>query len=137
MKPILCALDFSESSFNVLKMAFDLAARFETSVTILFAYRLVQSSEGAITEFRKGVETQARQDFEALVDKLHLTDSVKYEFRSEIGFLSDRIEVCVQQTKIKMVVISQVMASSINDHKGLLLPDFIKSIKVPLLIMPE
>ena len=137
MKPILCALDFSKSSIHVLKMAFDLATRFETSVTILFAYRLVQSSDGAITEFRKGVEAQALNDFEGLINKLSVKGSVKYEFRSEIGFLSDRIEVFAQQNKIDMVVISLEMANTINDHKGLLLRDFIKSTKTPLLIVPE
>lgn len=136
MKPILCALDFSESSTDAMKAALEMAARFETNVTVLFAYRLVQTN-GAIAEYRKNMEAVALRNFETLMGKLTLKDPVPYEFRSEIGFLTDRIEVYSAQNKIGLIVMSQDMISSIDEHKGISMKDFMRSLKIPLLIVPH
>jgi hypothetical protein len=137
MKPVLCALDFSESSLHVLKVAFELAARFETNVTILYTYRLVKPPGREIAEYRKSMEIKAREDFDELLRKLSDYEAVKYEFRPEIGFLSDRLEVYGEQNKIGVIVICQEMAATINEHKGQSLQDFVKAMKTPLLIVPN
>jgi hypothetical protein len=136
MKPVLCAIDFSESSLHVMEVAFEMAARFETNVTVLYSYRLVQPPGSEIAEYRKSMEAKARQGFEALVNQLE-KNSVACEFRSEIGFLSDRLEVYGHQNKIGVIVISKEMAASINEHKGQSLQDFVKCLKTPLLIVPN
>ena len=137
MKPILCALDFSESSLEVMKVAFEIGTRFDSPVTGLFSYRLIQLPDVAIAEYRKSTEARALQDFCALIRKLNINESVKYEFRSEIGFLSDRLEVYGQQNKIGLIVMSQEMAGSIHEHKNLSLQDFVKALKIPLFIVPK
>jgi hypothetical protein len=136
MKPILCALDFSESSTDAMKAALEMAARFETHVMVLFAYRLVQTN-GALAEYRKNMEAASLQKFETLMSKLSLKDSVPYEFRSEIGFLTDRLEVYDAQNKIGLMVMSQDMINSIDEQKGISMRDFVRTIKTPLLIVPH
>jgi hypothetical protein len=136
MKPILCAIDFSTSTLRVMEAAFGAANTNNTDVTILFVYRLVQTS-GGLTEYKKNMEAQARKNFDALVKQMRIKDLVKYEFRSEIGFLTDRIEDYVHKNAIGLIVLSQHMADTVNDHQGLTLKDFIGSTKVPFLIVSE
>jgi hypothetical protein len=136
MKPVLCALDFSESSSSVMKSALDMAVQYKTSLIILFSYRLVQPLGGGIAEYRKNMESLAKQNFESLLQKVEINNGIHYEFRSEIGFLSDRIEAYVAQNKVGLVVMSQEMANGINDHKGLSLDHFLNHIKIPVLIVP-
>jgi hypothetical protein len=83
------------------------------------------------------VESKACHDFELLVNQIPGRDTVKYELRSEIGFLSDRLEVYSEQKKIGLIVLSQDMAASINEHKGQSLQDFVRALKIPLLITPK
>lgn len=137
MKPVLCAIDFSESSPLVMRCAIEVALRHKTSIIVLFSYRLAQSFEGTIGEYRKSVERKAKESFEELIGKVSVHGNVKYEFRSEIGFLSDRIEAYVEKNDVGVIVIGHDMANKMNDHKGLLLQQFISNIKVPILIVPE
>jgi nucleotide-binding universal stress UspA family protein len=137
MKPVLCALDFSESSRWVMRSAIEVALRHRTSLIVLFSYRLVQPFEGTIADYRKNVESKARASFEELIKKVSSHENVKYEFRSEIGFLSDRIEAYVEKNDVGVIVIGHEMANAMNDHKGMSLQQFINTIKVPILIVPE
>lgn len=137
MKPILCAIDFSESSLSVVKMAVELANLYNIPVIILYSFRLVQSEKMSVPEYRKSMEMRARKDFENLLKKLNVSDSVKYEFRCEIGFLTDRIEAFTEKSDVGMIVLSQDLADSINDHKELSFQHFISAAKTPLLIVPK
>jgi hypothetical protein len=137
MKPVLCALDFSESSPWVIRSAIEVALRHRTNLIVLFSYRLVQPFEGTIGEYRKNVESKARASFEELINKVSVQENVKYEFRSEIGFLSDRIEAYVEKNDVGVIVIGHEMANAMNDHKRMSLQQFINNIKVPILIIPE
>lgn len=136
MKPVLCAIDFSESSPPVMRCAIEVALRHKTSIIVLFSYRLAQPYEGTIGDYRKNIEHKAKESFEELISKVSLLGNVKYEFRSEIGFLSDRIEAYVKKNDVGVIVIGHEMANSMNDHKGLSLQQFISNIKVPILIVP-
>ena len=136
MKSILCALDFSETSYAVMKKALELAAQRKSSLTFLFSYRLVEPLGLALADYRKSMEAKARQDFDAMVKRLKINSSVRYEFRSEIGFLSDRIEAFIKNNDVELVVLGQDMVRSINEHKGSSLELHIQSEKIPLVIVP-
>lgn len=136
MKPILCALDFSESSADAMKVALELAARFETCVNVLFTYRLVQTN-GALAEYRKNMEAWALQNFEALVSKMNIKDSIKFDFRSEIGFLTDRLDVYSKQNKVSFIVMSRDMVTALNEQKGISTQEFLTSLKTPVVIVPH
>jgi hypothetical protein len=137
MKPVLCALDFSESSSWIIRSAIEVALRHRTSLIVLFSYRLVQPFEGTIADYRKNMENKARTNFEELMKNVSVHGKVKYEFRSEIGFLSDRIEAYLEKNDVGVIVIGQEMANAMNDHKGMSLKQFINNTKVPILIVPE
>ncbi len=137
MKAILCALDFTETSDQVIKVALELAAQKHTNLVVLYAYRLLQPKNQDIAEYRKDIETRAREDFDGIVKRLHINGDVPYEFRSEIGFLSDRIEVYLKKHAVDVIVMSQSLAHNINEHKGLTFEHFLDSTKIPVLVVPE
>jgi len=137
MNPILCALDLTPSSKHSMRVALEMANQYKTKVIGLFAYRLVQPATGTVSDYRKSVEKQAKDDFEQMIRQMNFNGSVNYEFRSEIGFLTDRIDDYLHKSEVGMLVMSQDMADSINEHKGLSLQHFIHSLKVPLLIVPQ
>jgi nucleotide-binding universal stress UspA family protein len=136
MKPVLCALDFSESSPSVIKSALEVAVRHKTSLIVLFSYRLMHPFENTIAEYRKEVESQAIKNFEELINSVP-NENVKYEFRSEIGFLSDRIEAYVEKNDVGLIVIGQEMANTIQEHEGHSLEHFLNQINIPVLIVPD
>ena len=139
MKAVLCALDFNEVSSTVLEVAMEMALLFKAHLTILFSYRLIDHQEmGNISELKSKIEGEARNRFNDLEQKV-LTHhpGVSYEFRTEIGFLSDRIENFTRKNQVGMIVIGQQLAENINEHKGLSLHDFISGVKLPVVLVPE
>lgn len=120
-----------------MRCAIEVAMRHRTDLIVLFSYRLAQPFEGTIAGYRKNIESKARADFEELVEKVSLNGRVKYEFRSEIGFLSDRIEAYIEKNDVGVIVIGHEMANTMNDHRSMTLQQFIHNIKVPILIVPE
>ncbi|HRJ30401.1 MAG TPA: universal stress protein [Cyclobacteriaceae bacterium] len=137
MKAILCALDFSEASENVIQEAFKLAAKNKTNLIVLFTYRLLQRKGESLAEYRKGVEAKAKTDFETLLANIKNRIEVPFEFITEIGFLSDRIEFYIRRNKVEAVILCEKLAESINEQQEQSLESFITSLKIPVVIIPE
>lgn len=138
MRLILCALDLSEASLPVLEVAMEMANRCESHLTVLFSYRLIQEdAKSEIIELRKSVESRAKHEFELLETKLNGRKTPSYDFRMEIGFLSDRIESFNKKNPVDLVVIGQRLASTMSEHKGSTFQQFISSVKIPVLLVPE
>ena len=137
MKAILCALDFSEASENVIQEAFKLAAKNKTNLIVLFTYRLLQRKGESLAEYRKGVEAKAKTDFETLLANIKNRIEVPFEFITEIGFLSDRIKFYIRRNKVEAVILCEKLAESINEQQEQSLESFITSLKIPVVIIPE
>src|SRR5690349_24868951 len=61
MKSFLCALDFTDASDHVLKVASELALQCQAQLTILFPYRLIQAAACEEASVLKGkIEANAR-----------------------------------------------------------------------------
>ncbi len=137
MKAILCALDFSATSHNVVRAALELADRKKERLVILYAYRLLQPAGADVASYRKSVEEQARTEFSELVAKLKMNGDVTYEFRAEIGFLSDRVEIFMRNNEVDLIVMGQHLVNTIHEHKGLSFEAFLNDSKVPVLVVPD
>lgn len=137
MKTILCALDFSAASDNVVRAALELADRKKERLVLLYAYRLLQPAGADIASYRKGVEAQARAEFSELIAKLKINGTVPYEFRAEIGFLSDRVEIFMRTNEVDIIVMGQHLVDTIHEHKGLSFEAFLNDRKVPVLVVPD
>jgi len=137
MKAILCALDFSEASENVIKMALEVAAQKKTNLVVLYAYRLLQTESREIADFRNSMEEQAKADFDVLVKKLKINGDVPYEFRAEIGFLTDRIGVFLKKNLVDTIVMGQNLAFPQNEKVGVSFENILDTLKIPVLVVPS
>ena len=138
MKSFLCALDFTDASDHVLKVASELALQCQAQLTILFPYRLIQTEASDDATVLKGkIEANARNKFSVLENDYHLPGRMEYTFKPEIGFLSDRIEVHARKNAVDMVILSREQALSMHDQKGETLQQFLSELEIPYLIIPE
>lgn len=129
---ILCAIDFSESSLDALKWAADLASNFKCHLTVLYPYRLVQTSKEDVMEMKQKNMTLASEKFDVLKNDYLNEKVISFDFSAEVGFLADRIDDYLRKKSILMVVISKKMGSFGEER----LDDLIAQVKVPLMIIP-
>jgi nucleotide-binding universal stress UspA family protein len=134
---ILCAIDFSESSVQALKWANKIAKGANATLAVLYSYRLLQTGKlNDIVSFRRKTEEESKKKF-AEIEKLVFSPDVHTTFITEIGFYSDTIENFIRKNPMTVVVLSESMAYSVYDHKGQSLVHFLKSLRVPLVIVPD
>ena len=129
---ILCLTDFSEASQHALRWATDMAATLQAHLTILYSYRLLESKIEVIYR-KKQTETEALQKFLQWETELLVNKKVDYEFRSEVGFMTDRVAAFVDQNAVCMLVIDNKM---INDNKETI-QQLIENLRVPMVIVPS
>jgi hypothetical protein len=104
----------------------------------LFSYRLIQTGKVAdILSFKRTMEEEARQKYLALRQEPDSGKEAPESFITEIGFYSDNIENFIRKNPSTLVVLSELMANEIYDHKGQTLASFLKQLKAPLLIVPN
>lgn len=87
--------------------------------------------------FKKKMEDEAVEKFKEIDKKLINGQEVSRGFITEIGFMSDNIERFIRKNPISILVMSRSMCSSLNDHKGMSLEEFVGTINVPMLIVPN
>jgi nucleotide-binding universal stress UspA family protein len=131
-KSILCALDFSESSLNALKWAAELSSRFNCHLTVLYAYRLLQTTREDVVQLKKKNEEIATRKFEALENDYLNGKVISFDFTAEVGFLTDRIEDHLRKNSILMMVIGKNMNSTNQEN----LEDLMKRVKIPVVVIP-
>jgi len=136
MKSIVCALDFSESSDKALEVASALARQHKAHLSILFSYRLLPAelSDEAST-LKNRIVTEAREKFVALEKKYGLPGTVEYEFKTEIGFLADRVESFARKKNVDLVVLSEEQAHTMNDQRGRDLKEILEELNIQHLII--
>ena len=132
LKSILCAIDFSESSLNALKWAAELSARFNCHLTVLYSYRLLQTSKEDVVELKKKNVELATRKFEALENDYLNGKVTSFEFSPEVGFLTDRIEDHLRKNSVLMLVVGKNMNSTSQEN----LDDLINHVKVPVMVIP-
>jgi nucleotide-binding universal stress UspA family protein len=138
MKSFLCALDFSDEADKVLKVASDLSVKHGAHLTILFPYRLLptESKDEAHT-LKQKILSNAQRMFDDLDGKLRLTGRVNFDFKPEIGFLSDRIELRARKHDVDMVVLSNHQAQLVNDQLGTSIQQLLTELNIPYVVVSD
>jgi nucleotide-binding universal stress UspA family protein len=127
---IVCTTDFSESSLGALKWSIESAKRLGSHLTILHTYRLNQNSE-AISLKRK-LDEEAKKNFREL-EREHLVGSgINYDFKTEVGFVDDRIAEHLKLNKISFLV----MGKGLSLHNKESFDDLLNQLQIPLVIIP-
>jgi nucleotide-binding universal stress UspA family protein len=108
--PILYATDFPDASSKALEWAVRLAKQLNSHLTILYTYRLLKQN-GEILLIKKKMEDEGLTKFKALEKQLLQGTGVSYDFRTEVGFIDDRIEEYTKMNKISFLVIDKNMST--------------------------
>lgn len=130
---VLSIIDFTEPSMESLKWASQTASKLQSHLTILYPYRLTELSRFEdVSSVKKNLDKQALKSFHAMAEPIVRDNGVSYDFRSEVGFVSDRVYSYSSKNEIMMIVLSRKVAQNSPD----VLSDLLAVIPVPLVIVP-
>lgn len=130
---ILCVIDFSDSSRKTLQWAIENASLSGSHLTILYPYRLkkLQNGESAV-DMRKKIEDEARSLFQVLENELLTGAAIPYDFKTEVGFLADRVEAHSKSQEVNFLVVNRDLRSSHSDS----FDDLVEHTQIPVVIIP-
>jgi nucleotide-binding universal stress UspA family protein len=131
-KGILCTIDFSDSSKDALRWSVSLAKVLKTHLTVLYTYRLLNPGSGEVQELKKRLEEDARRDFAALEEEVLKGKGVKYQFKVEVGFVSNRVKEYAKKNDPSFIVMANKMHSGTEDS----FDELSEKTQVPLVIVP-
>lgn len=130
---ILCVIDFLNSSNRALEWAVTNASKLKMHLTVLYPYRLIQPRNGeSLLSMKEKLENEAVRNFRVLEEDLLINTGVCYDFKSEVGFVANRVEGYSKTHKINFLVIDKNMHTLDKES----LDDLIKYLTVPLVIIP-
>jgi hypothetical protein len=131
-KTILCTTNFSTSSRHAVQWAVNLARQLKAHVTILYTYRLIKSQNGEAVQLKKKIEEEAMQHFADLEQDVLEGQNISYDFRIEVGFMTDRVEHMLQKTPVNFLVMDKEMSAKNKES----FEELVEHIKIPLVIVP-
>jgi nucleotide-binding universal stress UspA family protein len=129
---ILCTIDFSDASIDVVKYAVHLSKQFHCRLTLLYTYRLFSSQVGEVGELRKRMEEKARQNFAMLEREILAGSGIAYDFKVEVGFVSKRVEEYTKRNGVDFLVMGKKMNASSKES----FDELAENLHVPLIIVP-
>jgi hypothetical protein len=92
--------------------------------------RVIQKEE--VVQIRKKLENDAIKIFSAWEKELLKGSGVSYDFKTEVGFVSDRIEEHTKHNPVSFLVIGK--NSNTNNKESF--DELVKHIDIPLVIVP-
>lgn len=131
-KGILCSIDFSESSKDALRWSVSLAKLLKTNLTVLYTYRLLNSSNGEEVQLKKRIEEDAARSFAAIEKEILVHEGIRYSFKIEVGFVSNRVKDYDRKHGISFLV----MGNKMNSFNKESFDELAGSLQVPLVIVP-
>lgn len=131
-KGVLCTIDFSESSMDALRMAMSLAQLLKSPLTILYPYRLLNTHNGEATDLKKKIEENAMRSFATLEKDILYGSGVSYEFKIEVGFISDRVKDYAKKNSVSFLVMGNKMNLSNKES----FDELAEHLQMPLVIVP-
>jgi len=129
---ILCLVDFSESSNRALQWTVQMAHVLHAHVTVLHVFRLLQSKNGEALLLKKAKEADAISHFVELERSLLRGQDVSYDFKTEVGFITDRIDDYTKKNVIQFLVTDKNMTEQNKES----FDELIKKIQIPMVIVP-
>ncbi|GHN00298.1 hypothetical protein WSM22_17870 [Cytophagales bacterium WSM2-2] len=133
-KGILCIIDFSDASKEVLKWAVTLTQELGCTLTILYTYRFLKpySKDGEVVEMKRKIEKEAAEKFSKLESELLVGKGISYSFKVEVGFIADRVNNHARKNGADFLVVGQKM-DSVNKQS---LDELVADVQIPLVIVP-
>jgi hypothetical protein len=130
---VLCVIDLSASSRKALQWAIEDARRINAHLTVLYPYRLSRQQNGEnVVQLRKKIEEQALMAFAELERDLLKGSKISYDFRTEVGFLSDRVEEHSRSHPLNVLVVNKGLRTAQTES----FDELVESMDVPVVIIP-
>ncbi|HEY5823099.1 MAG TPA: universal stress protein [Cyclobacteriaceae bacterium] len=129
---ILCLIDFSESSTRALQWAVQMADIQHAHVTVLHVFRLLKSKNGEALLMKKAKEAEANSHFVELERSLLLNKKISYDFKTEVGFINDRIDDYTSKNAIQFLVIDKSLTECNRES----FDELLKNVQIPMVIIP-
>ena len=131
-KAILCLVDLSDASQSALRWATSMARTLNAHLTILYTYRFLQPVKTEVLLLKKQSEGAALKKFLEWESEILADKHVNYDFRSEVGFVADRVEDYVSKNPVILLAIHKPI---VHDNKETV-QQLIDQLKVPMVIIP-
>jgi nucleotide-binding universal stress UspA family protein len=128
---ILFITDFSQSSNRALRWAVEMAEKIKGHITVLHTFRLLKS-DGKALQMKQNREEQAFTDFAALENSMLKGHPISYDFKTEVGFFTDRIDSHAKTHTIDLLVLSK----NLSEENKELFDELVHRIRMPLAIIP-
>jgi hypothetical protein len=81
---------------------------------------------------RRKIEDEANQNFKILETDLLLNKQISYDFKTEVGFIADRVEEHSKNHPINFLVVNKNVR--MNNKESF--DDLMENMQVPLVIIP-
>lgn len=127
---IICTTDFSESSREALRWSIEMATKLGRHLTVLHTYRLIKQNNEAPQ--KKKIEEDAMKSFAQLEKELLKDAVVGYDFKTEVGFIDDRIAEHLKTNQVSFLVMGKSM--SLRNKESF--DDLVRELQIPLVITP-
>lgn len=129
---LLVVTDFADSSMQVILWAIPEAQARKLNITVLFPYRVDPLRRKENQPVSKGeLDREALKKFEQTAKGMLLSSRIPFDFRSEVGFLRDRITDFARKNNVTLVVMDSLMAQLES------FPELLTELKIPLVIVPS
>ena len=131
-KEILCATDFSDSSKDALKWSIRLAKQLNSHLTILYTYRLFKQQGEVVIDMKKKIVEEAAKLFVAWEQEMLAGKGITYDFKSEVGFIADRVEEYAKKNSIGFFVMAKGMTVCNKET----VDELLRNLQMPFVIVP-
>src|SRR5689334_21029858 len=131
-KAILCTIDFSQPSRQVVRWAVTLARELQAHLTLLYTYRLVHVKGDEALRMKKKMEDEALLNFGSLEKEMLKGTGISYDFKTEVGFMADRVEDHVKKNPIDFLVMNKNTSPESREA----FDELVEHTRIPLIIVP-
>ncbi len=136
-KTLLFPTDFSPRAGKALDQAIDFAQKFDYKMLIYHVYHRPIDEEGANADLLRQVEGKAEKHFKELTQKHPDLKHVTYHTRKELGISIDCIVETAEKEDVDLIIMATKGAKGIGELWGTKTAKIIKSVQVPVLVIPD
>jgi len=143
IKNILVPIDFSQCSKNALKVAIDLAKRFDAKIHMVNAVHIHHPHPdfvggSLIDSIMMDYEEQVKESFNELESEIIELADVPHEADRFVSYLTDAIYSETEQKDIDLIIMgTRADHDKIEHLVGTRASDIVESSKVPVIVIPE
>lgn len=128
---ILCVVDFSESSKRSIAWSVQMALLLNLHITLLHTFRLLQYNKEDVFLMKRKKESESLSRFVAL-EKTLLTDKrISYDFKTEVGLITDRINHFIVKNVTSLIVINKTIIEENRET----FEELLSSVLLPIVII--